>query len=281
MKEDNVVTVNGMLPLSFASNEYMQAHLNFRLNLTDQGDLILSFLQNWLRAHAEKNRLHLFKLASIGSGTGIIDVPLIRHLQGYCSVRYLGIEPNEYENKMAKKALSDVLSEGGAYFFTGLIEELELSEHVGKYDAIVAVHVTYYSANIKPMIRNALKMLHAEHGRLVTIVSANTPQNELFKETTKELYGYEPTLADDYKKLLDDIGVQYEVSIIKGVIDISDFLKNPGSDSSKLFLDFFLHVNSSSIKGSQKGKYIEVIKQTTIERDGKLTLPHIAEVVTT
>ena len=113
------------------------------------------------------------------------------------------------------------------------------------------------------------------------VISANTPQNELFKETTKELYGYEPTLADDYKKLLDDIGVQYEVSIIKGVIDISDFLKNPGSDSSKLFLDFFLHVNSSSIKGSQKGKYIEVIKQSTIERDGKLTLPHIAEVVTT
>lgn len=272
---------NLIKPLAYTSKSYMDAHLNFRKNLTNQGDKILKFLQNKLSEHIRDTGCQTYNLASIGSGAGIIDSPLVGAIQRECPVNYLGIEPNLHENEKAKEEMMRVISDGSeADFFSGCIEELSHSSMHSAFDAIIAVHVTYYARDIAPMLEKAFSMLNTESGCIFAVVSANTIQNELFMHVTHAMYGYVPFLANQYKQFLDAKGYRYKEEVIKAEIDLTDFCADPDSQSSIIFLNFFLHCDSSSMSNSDRNSCIDIIIDQTVEKNGRSILPHIAEAVT-
>jgi hypothetical protein len=258
-----------MRALSFESKEYMDAHIHFRKKVTNQGELILEYLKQKLAGHIKSQSLDCLRLASIGSGTGIIEVPLVDYLQSFCPISFLGIEPNEHENKMAKAAMEKIALEHSKFdFYAGSIEDFETDIRSCIFNAVIGVHVTYYTDDIRSMLNKALSLLHPKHGILIMVVSDNTPQNELFIETTEVIHGFKPVMANAFRGILEDLGLGYQEEKIEAKINITSFIKDPKSQNSKKFLDFFLHADSSSLTKSQKEKYIKVIKQnlTNISR---------------
>jgi len=265
--------------LDFTSQRYMDAHLNFRQNLTNQGRLMQEYLRDKISSYITSNNLEHIGIASIGSGTGIIDAPLIGDLQNLCPVNFLGIEPNKFENKMASDKFQNILNANSqAHFFEGLMEDIDPSKY-NKFDVITGVHVTYYSSDITHMIKKAFELLNPDNGLFIILVSANTPQNELFKETTKAIHNYTPFMANEYKAILDSLGVSYTSESINAKVDVTDFLNDPYSKSSTQFLDFFLHADSASIESEDIERYINVIRSHAIVGERSF-LPHIVEAIT-
>lgn len=260
-------------PLAFDSQSYMDAHLNFRNNLTNQGQLMQDALYDAiLRRIKEKGLVHL-RLASIGSGTGIIDAPLVARLAAHLPVQYVGIDPNIYEIAMAKE---NFMAQGinDAVFHHNLIENVDLGA-LGQFDVVIMVHVTYYSADIAPMLSAANHMIGA-NGLLLNIASTDNPQNQLFVETTRAIHGHTPTLAGDYVAGVVALDHDYWQQEINARILLDDYFADPSSDASWQFLDFFLHADSRSIRDGLIARYRQTIEAASVTTDEGIILPHIA-----
>ncbi len=269
-------------PLKYDSHAYMEAHLNFRQHLTNQGELMLAYLQESLSQFiTDAPELRPFRLASIGSGTGILDVPLVQELQTLAPINYLGIEPNSHQMDMAKAKMLDILTPtSSAQFSTSTMEAYVPNTKTSPFDAMIAVHVMYYSPDIRPMLAKAFDLLHPAHGRLLAMVAADNAQNRLFMETTEALHGFVPYLSNTYRDILDSMQITYDIDTIQAVIDITDFANNPTTPDSMMFLDFFLHMDASSLPPAELERYTRSICDAAEEHAGKLLLPHVVDAVT-
>lgn len=276
----NKKRLENIRPLNFTSKAYMDAHLNFRNKITNQGKLMVEFLQNYGSDYIKKHDEERYKIASVGAGTGMIDAPFVEYLQRVSPITYQAIEPNPHENKIAKAKMEQVMGpESEAHFFTGVLQEFELSNTGDVFDLIIAVHVLYYTSDVATMLRQMLNMLHRERGVLITIVASNMPVAKLFTETSDALFGYKPILSDEFKALLDQQGVSYKTHMIEAQINIADIIDELGVPQNKQFFDFFIHADSASLPPEVKKEYIDIIRSEVIEQHGTLILPHIAEAV--
>ncbi|EFO30718.1 methyltransferase domain superfamily [Roseibium sp. TrichSKD4] len=264
------------ITLDFQSQHYMDVHLNFRRHITDQGHLMERALVEMILLEVRCCDLKRLRLASIGPGTGILDAPLVALLQEHVEVEYLGVDPNKFELDMARRRFSAAGIENYE-LREGIFEDLG-PEYAGTFDVIIAVHVTYYSSDVRPMISKAMEML-APEGKLMTMVSSNTPQNELFKDTTRPERGFDPVMSAEYRQLLSELGQEYTVGTLKAEIDLTAYQENPESEGSYRFLDFFLHADSRSLPEDRLRRYRRVIENQMIRDGARAILPHHVDLV--
>lgn len=246
----------------------MTSHLAFRTRST-QGTALAEWLNGTLVAF-RGDAADPFRLLSVGSGTGILDGPVVAALQGAGPVTFVGIDPNRAENEMCRTAVGNVLAAGSSCtVIDGIIEEYEIE---APFDALSAVHIFYYSPDMTGVLKTCLAALKPG-GRFFILNAPNNALSAFFAETTQHLRGFAPCLSDRLVDELEALGARVSVETVPGRVDISA-LDAPESETAGLLIDFIIHADTRNCPEEVREAYRRKLLDLSYVEEGTRWLPH-------
>lgn len=271
--------LDGLAPLHFEDRGYMDAHIAFRKECTNQGALMLEYLTQIISAQL-RTKQGPSHMLSVGSGTGLMDAPLLAAIRQQHEVSYLGIEPNTHEVYMAHTLFTQHCgSTDQINFHNGIIETMPMEPRPDA-DVAIAVHVTYYSADVKPMISRTLECLQARSGTLYMCVSRTGGPMQLFSDAVARLHGYRPYLSEDVLGLLTELDCDVSTHSLEATIDIARFLNAPDHANTKRFLDFWMHADVGSLSTNMRSMLLDKLtRHSQRSEEGAIRLSHMVEVL--
>jgi SAM-dependent methyltransferase len=157
---------------SLSGPDYMRCHVAFE-NASNQQSQILHWLVDTLTNHAAPT----LSIASVGAGSGILDIPLLRALCVEKTVEYTVVEPvAEQASEFARRATDAFSGTNPSLRFLGLkLEELDTSAH---HDFVLAIHSIYYMEDVGTALDRLLRMRKPD-GRLIVALAPREDMNEL------------------------------------------------------------------------------------------------------
>lgn len=257
----------GIRPLEPA--RYMEAHVLFRSRSTQRREL-----HGWLRRELlthRGDRREVYAVLGVGSGTCVLDAALVDDLQDVGPVRFLGVDPNAPENETCRARMASVLRRGStARVVESTIEEFDAEGAV--FDAVTAVHAFYYSPEPEVMLRRAVAPL-ARDGALFLLSAPDNALSSLFVETSLELYGFAPCLADRMELELRRAGFRTRVDHIQAFVDVTP-LRTPGDPAGDLLLDFIVHADTRGCTCGERERHRERVLALSSDVAGRAIVPH-------
>ena len=253
---------------------YSQQFKAFR-GMTDQAeiqsDIVSRHLLEALEAHSPGREL---KVLSVGCGDGVTDNMILTKVLASCPtalISYTGLDINpqfcaESEERLQHLPVTkNVICES---FETVDASKLET------YDFIYLVHVHYYFQQLKSAFSKIKQLLNSEGNCVVIAAPAlNLQINLLVQFWRHEGKDYFRTM-DDAVKVLEDIGIPYQLRDITTKLDLSRCFKDGWSSNfSRVVLDFICGTNLTRYPDNISKLCIAYLTAATSEGPGEFVLP--------
>ena len=253
---------------------YSQQFKAFR-GMTDQpeiqSDIVSRHLLEALEAHSPGREL---KVLSVGCGDGVMDSMILTKVLASCPtalISYTGLDINpqfcaESEERLQHLSVAkNVICES---FETVDASKLET------YDFLYLVHVHYYFQQLKSAFYKIRQLLNSE-GRCVVIAAPTLSlQINLMAQFWRHEGKYNLRTMDDAVKVLEDIGIPYQLRDIATKLDLSGCFKDGWSSNfSRFVLDFICGTNLTRYPDNISKLCIAYLTAATSEGPGEFVLP--------
>lgn len=246
---------------------YMRAHLAFRERSTQR-----TLMLDWLAAEiaAARPAGAPLRLLSVGSGAGVLDAPLVARLQAGGPVDFVGVDPNLEENAVCRARMAEALAPGSrARIVDGVIEEFETD---ARFDAVIAVHCFYYSADIRRALERTVSLI-APGGALFALVAPDNALSEFFRKATLRLKGFEPCLSGALSAQLAALGLEVARATLDARVDLTAMAADE-EPAASLLTDFIIHADLSACAPEVRAALRAEILSFSYRARGRTFVPH-------
>jgi len=221
---------------------------------------------------AECSGYENFSILSVGSGSGLFEVPMLRRLlaAGKRVARFTGVDIDEDANQLLRAALDDE--------FGNLLDFEIVSDSFGAFDPKVRAEIILYN-HVFEYIREghldwmekSLRML-AEGGKLLLFSPIQGGINAIYEDNMSEHFDYAPYYSADIEKMLLDAGISFTKESIRGECDIS-LLDEVHSDTDAMkLLSFLTQVDCRKIPADQIAEQVKYFQ--SLRGNGSALIPH-------
>ena len=260
---------------SHALNPNYSQQLKVFRGMTDQpevqSDVVSHHLLKALESHSPGREL---KVLSVGCGDGVTDNMILTKVLASCPtalISYTGLDINPQFCAESEERLQHL-----PVAKTVICENFETvdASKLETYDFIYLVHVHYYFQQLKSAFAKIKQLLNSE-GRCVVIAAPtlNLQINLLAQFWRHEGKYYFKTM-DDAVKVLEDIGIPYQLRDITTELDLSSCFKDGWSSNfSRFVLDFICGTNLTRYPDNISKLCIAYLTAATSEGPGECVLP--------
>jgi ubiquinone/menaquinone biosynthesis C-methylase UbiE len=236
-----------------------------------------SFLQetvDWFSRHyLELLPVEAPKVLSLGCGSGIFDLKIIRVIQQQITQQkerrldFTGLDFNETDLNCFRKSLSDQNLETQSSM-TLKYQKFEPSTDLGeRYDLITMVHFLHSFDDVLPIIKNALRHV-SPGGRLLIVQQKKGKMSELKDTFLDILPNRKFQCTDQIKELLQSERIDFTSHDIDTYFDVS--IMNKMSLDTLLLMSFCLSNDLSLLNTQQQNKIRNAfLSLAKVDQDGR------------
>lgn len=250
---------------SLTGNYYAECNAMFRRS-TNQTNLMLTEIQNSTTINRS------LKILSIGSGTGLFEIPMLRLLidKGTIISRFVGIDISEHACRVFRGRLKQEF--GKTLKFEVINQSFQEYSSETSFDLILYNHMFEYLKNSYLKWINKSFNLLDENGRIFIFSPNRGGINKIYNEKYKDIEGYEPFFSEDLEKLLLINAINYSTKIITADCNISLLQEsNDNQDKIKL-LSFLTQIDCRKLNIKQNDEYVRYY--LSLRKKNKNTIPH-------
>ncbi|XP_064419264.1 histamine N-methyltransferase A-like [Latimeria chalumnae] len=266
-------------------NRYKQAFLLFK-NQTTEYQNMEDFLDGKFMEYMKsfvKGR-ETIKVLSIGSGTGEVDLKILKQLQALypgIPIIYEVLEPNVEHISQFKATVPRTPNLQNVTFVWNQLtaeeyeKKMKENKECKKFDFIHMIHVLYYVNNFALTMKYFTSCLEKTGKLMIVILEATSGYCKFWHK-----YGGHLGLSDSYisskqiVETLEEQGIPYQCTELENELDITDCSEE--TENGKLLLEFLTHVYrfSETVAPALKAEIIEYLHRSdcTTERAGKYIL---------
>ena len=253
---------------------YAQQFKAFR-GMTDQPEVqsavVSHHLLDALESHSPGREL---KVLSVGCGDGVMDNMILTKVLASCPtalISYTGLDINPQFCAESEERLQHL-----PVVKTVICENFETMDasKLETYDFIYLVHVHYYFQQLKSAFAKITQLLNSE-GRCVVIAAPTLNlQINLMTQFKRHEGKYYLRTMDDAVKVLEDIGIPYQLRVITTKLDLSSCFKDGWSSNfSRFVLDFLCGTDLTRYPDNISKLCIAYLTVAASEGPGEFVLP--------
>lgn len=185
-----------------------------------------------------------YRVLSVGSGSGILDVPVAARLaEAAHALDYVGVDPSRVECERFAQAFRAAAIAGAR--LDVVPETFEASATRGAFDLVHLVHCLYYMPDPAAALVKARRLL-APGGRLVLFVAPCAELNDLARRFYDKQYGRPTFFADDVAVLLEGWGWSFEREWVDARVEVTPLVRRD-PDVGLALRDFIVQVDSAQL----------------------------------
>lgn len=213
-----------------------------------------------------------FSILSVGSGSGLFEVPMLKKLlaEGKKVSRFTGVDIDEDANRLLKDALNTE--------FASLLDNEIVSASFDAFnpkepaDIILYNHVfEYIREGQLDWMRKSLDLL-AAGGKLLLFSPIQGGINAIYEQNMNEHFDYVPYYSADIEKMLSDAGMAFSKERIEGECDISLLDELDNDPNGTRLLSFLTQVDCRKVPGEQLAEQVSYFK--SLAQQGDKRIPH-------
>ncbi len=273
-------------PSPLSDSRFDQSHERFE-GQSNQQTQILEWLQRFggdqieRRLNTAGGQRNTFRVLSVGCGSGILDLPLIKTLNNQIEtsgsggmIHYTGIDPNpvacsrfrdEFRNlKLASTELSV------------LEKTVESYQHDQLVDLTHVVHSMYYFAEPAASLQTLIQHV-AEDGELVIFQAPKGELNLLadcfWQDQFKNLIWFSADLDEHLQKT----GISFTRSRLDAEVDITACFDSDCSNG-RLTFDFIVQSDCENLSDPIRRSVLDYLQSISRVDGGKVLAPHPVDV---
>lgn len=222
-----------------------------------------------------------FRVLSVGCGSGILDLPLIKTLadkvQAFgadASIHYTGFDPNavacdrfreEFRNLKISSTELSVLE-----------ETVESYSHDQTVDLTHVVHALYYFTEPAVSLQALIERV-AEDGELVIFQAPKGELNQLADCFWQDQFKDPIWFSADLEKHLQEIGISFTRSRLDAEVDVTDCFDS-NSAEGRLTLDFIVQSDCANLSEPIRRRVLEYLQAISRVDNDKVFAPHPVDV---
>lgn len=275
--------VQDIQPSPLSDQRFDESHERFE-GQSNQQTQILAWLQRFGceqvdgrlgKAEAAEG---VFRVLSVGCGSGILDLPLIQALapkfEGDGKLEYIGIDPNpvacaRFREEFCKLKLKQAE-------LSVLEDTVESYSHDQTIDLTHVVHALYYftdpAVSIQTMIQNV-----AEDGELVIFQAPRAELNLLADCFWQDHLQNPIWFSAELEQHLQDAGISFTRSRLDAEVDVTQCFDNESSEG-RLTLDFIVQSDCQNFPEPIRRQVVDYLQSISRVHDGKVLAPHPVDV---
>lgn len=246
---------------------YAECNQVFRQSTTQNGLML-----EHIKAHCRE--AETLKILSVGSGTGLFELPMLRELmsEGIEIRAFAGLDVNEAACRILQAQMLAEFGEGLPFRIVhGSFQDYESTD---RFDLVLFNHTFEYLGDRHlDWLEKSTALLNAG-GSVVIFSPDGGGINQIYAEYAPEVSGFTPFFSEDLMLLFDQNGISFESLPIDAMCDIS-FLDLPERDPAKnKLLSFLTQIDCRSISPSLRDDFIAHFK--TLDTENQRKIPHPA-----
>lgn len=246
---------------------YMAGHIAFEGNSDQQARIL-----RWLVERLVQDPRSSLDVASIGAGSGILDVPLIDAVRATKPIRYTVVEPFEEQcAAFAKRAAALLASPDVTLEIRN--EDLAAVPETEQFDLVLAIHSIYYVPDLGDSIRKLLRLTRPG-GELVLAVAPCEAMNQLAEIFWRTQLESPIWFLEDVERELAATGVAYRTDRIDSHLDFE--LDHP---SLADIANFLVHAPLDEMGPELGPLVLEYLHEVGRKSGSRLAVPHPVEIV--
>lgn len=223
----------------------------------------------------------VFRVLSVGCGSGILDLPLIKTLADQISngnsaskIHYTGIDPNpvacdRFRNEFLKLSLSSSQ-------LKVLEDTVESYDHDNQFDLIHVVHALYYFVEPAVALQKLIRIV-ADEGQLVIFQAPKAELNQLadcfWQDHLKDPIWFSEDLEDHLLK----VNASFIKSRLDAEVDVTNCFES-NDTNGQLTLDFIVQSHCENLSQPIRQSVLSYLKSISRVHNGKVLAPHPVDV---
>lgn len=241
---------------------YMRGHVAFEAS-SDQQAAILAWLTEYSCA-VDAPRL---AMASIGSGSGILDVPMLQGIASRRGLDYLAVEPfaeqcQAFENRLAKATgLGDTRVE----IVQATLEELQTER---RFHRVLAVHSIYYVPELAAAL-SKMRELTAKGGEMMIAVAPFEDMNRLAEVFWGPQQVESICFEKDVVDAVEDFGAEMAIERID-----AELIFDPEGPEAGDIISFLIQCPLEDLHPPEVEAVFSYLHEVGEERGDRLAVPH-------
>lgn len=286
MLNDLKRSLQAIQPTPLSDERFDQSHEWFEGQSNQQAQ-ILAWLQRFGERQLERRGLQseegqdAFRVLSVGCGSGILDLPLVKTLaehadaqQDAVAIHYAGIDPNPVA---CKRFRSDFESLGISSVDLSVHEEtVESYEHNQKVDLTHVVHSMYYFADPADSLTTLIDQV-ADEGELVIF---QAPKGELNRLADCFWQGHldDPIwFSAELDQHLQQTGISFTRSRLDAEVDVTACFDRECQEGQLTF-DFLVQSDCQDLSEPIRDQVLDHLRSISRVDAGKILAPHPVDV---
>lgn len=230
------------------------------------------------KAQAERD---VFRVLSVGCGSGILDLPLIKTLANKIkacdfgeSIHYTGIDPNPVACNRFRKEFQNL--DIASTELCVLEKSVESYLHDQMMDLTHVVHSLYYFAEPALSLEILIQQV-AVDGELVIFQAPKGELNQLadcfWQEHLEDTIWFSTELEEYFQKA----GISFTRSRLEAEVDVTDCFDSDCSNG-RLTFDFIVQSDCAQLPQPIRRHVLEYLKSISRVEDGRVLAPHPVDV---
>ena len=236
-----------------------------------QSDVVSHHLLEALEAHSPGREL---KVLSVGCGDGVMDNMILTKVLASCPtalISYTGLDINPQFCAESKERLQHLPVAKNIICVN--FETVDASK-LETYDFIYLVHVHYHFQQLQSAFSKIRQLLTNEGTCVVIAAPTSNLQINLMAQFWRHEGKYYLRTMDDAVKVLEDIGISYQLRDITTKLDLSRCFKDGWSSNfSRFVLDFICGTNLNRYLDNISKLCIAYLTAATSKGPGEFVLP--------
>lgn len=258
-------------PLALSHARFDEAHELFERSSSQQQlilDWLIELISSQYALHPE------LRILSVGCGSGILDVPLIRSIASTTrQLKYTGVDPNE---RACQRFQDDFDNQHFSNTQLDLrVQDIESLTSTDLFDVICLVHSMYYFDDPASTLDKLLELL-APGGRLVIVQAPDAELNQLAKcfWTHHEENGI--WFSDCLAGHLAERRLAFTRERIEGQVDVSRCFR-ADCPRGEMMLDFITQSESRQLDGDIVQLCLRYLDCVSRPQEDSLLVAHPAD----
>lgn len=214
-----------------------------------------------------------FSILSVGSGSGLFELPMLRKLlaEGKNVARFTGVDIDKDANQLLVAALNAEFV--GQLDFEIISDSFDTFDPKEPADIILYNHVfEYIREGHLGWMRKSVNLL-AEEGKLLLFSPIQGGINAIYEENMSEHFDYAPYYSADIEKMLVGAGMAFSKQRIRGVCDISLLDEIDSEADAMRLLSFLTQVDCRKVPGEQVAEQVEYFQSLAEPGEKRISHP--------
>lgn len=259
---DQIATL-GEVP-AYDGTGYMRGHVAFEGASDQQGQIL-----DWLIAFASKRAGEVFQAASVGAGSGILDVPILEAVSQAKRVDYTVFEPFEAQcDKFEKRAAHLIESRGDRLALSVECAKIEEVAPERQFDVVFSIHSIYSFEGLEQAVARLIQLTRPG-GELVIAVAPLEQMNQLAEVFWQPQHEGDLGFEEQVVAALRSLGADFSEERIDAELEVS-------LDSEDLMdiASFLVQCPLEQCPGELKALVLEYLKVCGRSQGRELVIPH-------